>query len=81
MPDLRTTHDRDADLYARIARDGGFSLTWLASNRDLAASLHRLIAAGRVRPTVDWVGVGEAPVSRTRWVHRFWAKVFGEQGE
>lgn len=64
--DLRFKDQRDAEVLARIVRDGGFSLTWLVSNRDNAASLHRLIASGSIDLTPDW---WPAPAPRT-WLDR-----------
>src|SRR3990167_2993931 len=67
MSDLRTSRDRDAALHAQIERDGGISLTVLVGNRDHAASLHRLIASGRVGYHGDgWIALGISPVSTLR---------------
>jgi hypothetical protein len=47
--DRRTAAVQDEQNCALIKREGGVSLLWLVSNRDHAASLHRLIASGRIR--------------------------------
>jgi hypothetical protein len=53
---LRNKDERDLATLERIVREGGFSLSWLISNRDNAASLHRLIASGKARfDGSDWI--------------------------
>ena len=74
MSDLRTSRDRDAALHAQIVRDGGISLTVLCANRDHAASLHRLIASGRIRVAGSgWIGVEQERES-LRDILRDWAR-------
>jgi hypothetical protein len=69
--DRRTARDRDATLQAQIERDGGISVTVLCSNRDHAASIHRLIASGRLRFSAQWIAL-ERPTLRERL--REWAR-------
>jgi hypothetical protein len=60
MTDRRNAKVQDEQNYAQIAREGGLSLSWLVSNRDHAASLHRLIASGRISIAGDgWIEAGE----------------------
>jgi hypothetical protein len=75
--DRRTARDRDLLILAQIDREGGFSLSWLISNRDNAASLHRLIASGALRLNgSDWLPAWRDPVPALTWREslREWAR-------
>jgi hypothetical protein len=53
---LRNKDERDMATLDRIQREGGFTLSWLISNRDNAASLHRLVASGYLKiDSHDWL--------------------------